>query len=151
MKSQRAIKFLAIFEALKGILVFAVGLRLINLIHRNVQLEAADIVRFFHLNPARHHPEIFATTLANLGNAQLWLLSISALIYSCIRFAEAYGLWYNLIWARWFAFASGALFLPMEIYELIERITYTRLSVFIFNLLLLIYLARTLRTNGVGK
>jgi uncharacterized membrane protein (DUF2068 family) len=147
LKINFGLKFLAFFEAGKGILVLLVGAGLLTLIHRNVQYEAADIVKFFHLNPARHYPEIFLKTLSNVNNTNLWFLSVSAILYVIIRMAEAYGLWHNRAWAIWFAVASGALFLPIEIFELYERITFPRFLVFLVNIALIFYLSRRIKQN----
>jgi uncharacterized membrane protein (DUF2068 family) len=147
-RSKNILRILSLFEAVKGLLVLLVGAGILSLIHKSTQQEAAEIVKFFHLNPARHEPEIFINTLANLGNIRLWFLSISAITYSVIRFAEAYGLWYDRLWAIWFAVASGALFLPMEIYELIEHITGTRIIILLMNLLLVVYLFRMSRQKA---
>lgn len=139
-KSKKILKLLSLFEAGKGLLVFLVGFGLVSLIHKSAQQEAAEIVKILHLNPARHYPEIFINTLTHLSDARLWFLSISAILYSLIRFAEAYGLWYDRLWAIWFAIASSALFLPMELYELIEHLTIVRAVIFILNILLVFYL-----------
>jgi len=144
-KSKKILRLLSLFEAGKGLLVFLVGFGLVSLVHKSAQQEAAEIVKFFHLNPARHYPEIFINTLTNLSDARLWLLSISAIIYSLIRFAEAYGLWYNRLWAIWFAIASSALFLPMELSELIENLTIVRIVIILLNILLVFYLLRLSR------
>jgi uncharacterized membrane protein (DUF2068 family) len=144
-KSKNILRLLSLFEAGKGLLVLLVGAGFLSLIHKNTQQEAAEIVRILHLNPARHFPEIFINTLANLSNVRLWFLSISAILYSMIRFAEAYGLWYDRLWAIWFAVASGALFLPMEIYELTEKFTAVRIIILLMNTLLVFYLFRLSR------
>jgi uncharacterized membrane protein (DUF2068 family) len=70
------LKFLALFEAAKGMLVLLVGAGLLTLIHRNIQYEAADIVQFFHLNPASRYPEIFLKTLSDINSTNLWFLSV---------------------------------------------------------------------------
>ena len=121
LKFNFGLKFLASFEAAKGILVLLAGAGILTLIHRNVQYEAMDIVQFFHPNPARHYPEIFLKTFSDIGNTNLWILSVSAVLYVIIRMAEAYGLWHDRAWAIWFAVASSALFLPIEIFELYEK------------------------------
>jgi uncharacterized membrane protein (DUF2068 family) len=144
-KSKKILRLLSLFEAGKGLLVFLVGFGLVSLIHKSAQQEAAEIVKIFHLNPARHYPEIFINTLTNLSDARLWFLSISAIIYSLIRFAEAYGLWYDRLWAIWFAIASSALFLPMELSELIENLTIVRIVIILLNILLVFYLLRLSR------
>ena len=144
-KSKNILKLLSLFEAGKGFLVLLVGAGLLTFIHKNTQQQAAEIVSIFHLNPARHYPEIFINTLANLGNAHLWVLSASALLYSLIRFAEAYGLWNDRLWAIWFAVASGALFLPLELFELSEKFTIVRSVILLLNILLVFYLFRLSR------
>ena len=145
------LKFLALFEAAKGMLVLLVGAGLLALIHRNVQNEGADIVQFFHLNPARHYPEIFLKTLSNINNTNLWFLSVSAVLYVIIRMAEAYGLWHDRAWAIWFAVASGALFIPIEIFELYERITISRFLIFLANIALILYLSRHIKQSRSQK
>jgi uncharacterized membrane protein (DUF2068 family) len=147
-QSKNILKLLSLFEAGKGLLVFLVGAGLLSLIHKSTQQEAAEIVKFFHLNPARHYPEIFINTLANLSDARLWFLSVSAILYSLIRFAEAYGLWNDRLWAIWFAIASGALFLPMELYELTEKLSIVRAVILLLNIVLIFYLLRLSRQRS---
>ncbi len=151
LKFNNGLKFLAFFEAAKGILVLIVGAGILTIVHRNVQYEAMDIVQFFHLNPARHYPEIFLKTLSDINNTSLWFLSVSAIIYAVIRMTEAYGLWHDRAWAVWFAVASDALFLPIEIFELYERITIPRLLIFLVNFILILYLSWHIKQNHSQK
>ena len=60
-------------------------------------------------------------------------LAACAGAYGVIRFVEAYGLWLNKTWAEWFAIISGSIYLPVEIYELVERVTWTRATVLLVN------------------
>ncbi|OLC92083.1 MAG: hypothetical protein AUH86_19685 [Acidobacteria bacterium 13_1_40CM_4_58_4] len=48
------------------------------------------------------------------------MLAIGALVYSAVRFTEAYGLWHQREWAQWFALLSGSLYLPGELYSLLH-------------------------------
>ncbi len=151
LKCTFGLKFLALFEASKGMLVLLAGAGLLTLIHRNIQYEAIDIVQFFHLNPARHYPEIFLKTLSNINNINFWFLSVSAVLYVIIRMAEAYGLWHDRSWAIWFAVASAALFLPIEISDLLERITTPRFLVLLVNVALILYLFRHIKQSRSQK
>jgi uncharacterized membrane protein (DUF2068 family) len=151
LKFKFGLKFLALFEASKGMLVLVAGAGLLTLIHRNIQYEVADIIRFFHLNPARHYPEIFLKTLSNISNINFWLLSVSAILYVIIRMAEAYGLWHNRSWATWFAVASDALFLPIEIFELHKRITSPRFLILLANVALILYLSQHIKQSRSQK
>jgi uncharacterized membrane protein (DUF2068 family) len=61
-----------------------------------------------------------------------------------LRFAEAYGLWFHRRWAEWIAVVSAALYLPIEVLELARHFNIWVFSVFILNLLIVLYLSRVL-------
>lgn len=128
------------FEAAKGLLVLVAGWGLLTLAHHNLQKFALELVQHLHLNPASHYPHIFVAAAAGINNSRLWLLASLALAYSCGRLIEAYGLWRQRNWAKIFAIATGAIYLPIEIYELIERVTAVRTAVFTVNLFIVIVL-----------
>ena len=133
------VRGIAIVEAAKGLLVLLVGFGLMSLVHRDVERFAVGLVRHAHLNPASHYPHIFIEAAAKATDPRLWMLAIAAFLYAAIRLSEAYGLWYRRRWAEVFAGVTGALYLPVEIYELIERVTSVRIVVFLVNGLIVAY------------
>ena len=135
------VRTVALFEAAKGLVVVMAGLGLLALIHRDAQAVAEEIVRYLHLNPAKQIPRIFLEASTRVTDARLWALALTAAIYSTIRFAEAYGLWRQQIWAEWFGILSGSIYLPVELYELTVRISPPRLAVFLVNLLVVGWLS----------
>jgi uncharacterized membrane protein (DUF2068 family) len=134
------LRTVAVFEATKGALVLVAGLGLLSLVHRGAQNFAEEIVQRFHLNPARDHPRILIDAIAHLDDANLRLLAVAALLYSAARFIEAYGLWRLRAWGEWFGIVSGSVYLPVEIYELVDRPTVVKAGVLIFNLGIVGYL-----------
>ena len=124
---------MAAFEAAKGLLVMATGLGLLSLLHHDVQRAAESVVRHLHLNPARHYPRVFLEAAAQLTDTRLWLLALGAFAYAVVRGVEAYGLWSARAWAEWFAILSGAVYLPIEIYELIHHATAPKAVVLLVN------------------
>ena len=130
----------AIFEASKGLLVLVVGLGLLSLIQHNLEVEAEDIVLFLNLNPAHKFPQIFINTLSHMEDPQLLMLSISALLYAALRFIEAGGLWLDKVWAEWLAIIADSLFMPMEIYEIIMRVTVFRVMILVLNIAIVVFL-----------
>lgn len=124
---------MAAFEAAKGLLVMATGLGLLSLLHHDVQRAAESVVRHLHLNPARHYPRVFLEAAAQLTDTRLWLLASGAFAYAVVRGVEAYGLWSARAWAEWFAILSGAVYLPIEIYELIHHATAPKAVVLLVN------------------
>ena len=134
------LRAIAIFEASKGLLVLVVGLGLLSLIHHGGQNVAEEIVRRFHLNPAHHHPRILIDAATHINDSHLRLLALAALLYSAIRFIETYGLWRMRAWAEWFAIVSGAVYIPLELYELFRQATVIKAAVLIVNIGIVAYL-----------
>jgi uncharacterized membrane protein (DUF2068 family) len=64
--------------------------------------------------------------------------------YALIRLVEAYGLWRGKHWAEWFAVISASIYLPLEYGNLAHRPTWLNAAVVVFNILLILYLAKLL-------
>jgi uncharacterized membrane protein (DUF2068 family) len=138
------VRAIAVFEAAKGILVLLAGLGLLSLINRDVQEIAERFVRHSHLNPASHYPRIFLDASSRVTNSYLWFLAAAAAVYAVVRLVEAYGLWFERRWAEWFALVAGAVYVPVEVYELIHRATWLKAGVLLTNLAIVAYMAYVL-------
>jgi uncharacterized membrane protein (DUF2068 family) len=140
----RGLRVIALFEASKGALVIAAGFSLFAFIHLDAQRYAEELVAHLHLNPAKHHPGIFSQLTSGLTDARLRFMGMLAAIYSAMRFIEAYGLWYGKSWAEWFALLSGAVYLPIELYELAKGFSWIKIGFVLVNLFVVLYLVAAL-------
>lgn len=138
------LRFVAVFELAKGLLVLAAGLGLLALVHRDVQDVAEELLLHLHLNPASRIPGIFLALAERVESVNLWLLALGAAAYAAVRIAEGYGLWFDREWAEWLGAASGLIYVPFEVYALTKGITPLRLSTFGLNLLVVAVLAGAL-------
>ena len=151
LASNVGVRGVAIIEGVKGLLVLLAGCGLLSLIHHDVGRFAAQIVRHTHLNPASHYPQIFIKAADSVTDSRLWFLALAALLYSGVRLMEAYGLWYRRTWAEIFAIVTGAIYLPIESYEIVERVTAVRITVFVVNLLVVAILSYArMRSSDLG-
>lgn len=132
--SKGGLRIVAGFEAMKGLLVLLAGCGLLSAIHKDLHLAAVHLVRVLHLNPAKHYPSIFIDAADRVTDLQLWMLALSALLYSLVRLVEAYGLWNQMQWAEWFGLLSGAMYIPLEIFEAYREFTWPRVTVLVVNL-----------------
>jgi uncharacterized membrane protein (DUF2068 family) len=121
MSSSNALRAAALLEASKGAVVLLAGSGLLLLVHRDVHALAARLVAHTHLNPAAHYPKIFVDAAAHLGDAHLVQLALGAAVYSAMRAVEAYGLFRERAWAELFAVASGTVYVPFELVELLRH------------------------------
>jgi uncharacterized membrane protein (DUF2068 family) len=84
-----------------------------------------------------------------LNSRTLGYLAIGLAAYAVIEFIEATGLWLVKRWGEYFALVATAVFLPYEIYELVDKVTVLRAGAFAVNLALVVYLVLTKRMLGV--
>jgi uncharacterized membrane protein (DUF2068 family) len=115
-----AIRLVAFFECLKGLVVLLAGTGLLSLAHKDLHALALSLVAHAHLTPASKYPQIFLDAANNLQESRLLLLAFGALLYAILRFAEAYGLYFRRAWAEVLAALSGAVYLPFEVLEFVH-------------------------------
>jgi len=124
LDERRAIRAVACFEAFKGVLVLVAATGVLSFVHRGLYHAAAVLIAHTHLNPAARYPQIFLDAAARLQDAHLWLLAAGAALYSLVRFVEAWGLFFEKAWAEVLAAASGGIYVPLELAELVRRPTW---------------------------
>ncbi len=144
-RQRRALRFVASFEFVKGVLVLLIGLSAILLVHKDAWWIGESLLALLHISTDRHSAQVFLDLADSITDARLWTAAELAVTYSALRFAEAYGLWKGRRWAEWIAFVSGALLLPVEIRELFRGITALRAVVFAGNLVIVLYMFTLLR------
>jgi uncharacterized membrane protein (DUF2068 family) len=135
------LRVVSIFEATKGLLVLLTGFELLAYVHKGLHLAAERLVRHFHLNPASRYPRIFLDLAEHVTDTQLWLMALSALLYAVVRLVEAYGLWHERRWAEWVALLAGAIYVPLELFELTRGVTWPKTVLLIVNAAIVVYLS----------
>lgn len=142
--SRGGLRVIAIVEFGKGMLIVLAGFGLLSLIHHDVQLLAEEIVGHFHLNPASRYPRIFIDLAGQFTDKRLWLFAGFAFTYSGLRFIEAYGLWRRRRWAEWFAVVSCAIYIPIELFDLLAGLSWIKILIFAVNIGIVSYVGLTL-------
>jgi uncharacterized membrane protein (DUF2068 family) len=127
-------------EFTKGLLVLLAGFGVLSLVHRDAWDVAESFLEWLHISPDTHYAQVFLNLADQVTDAKLWAVAIGAAAYSALRFVEAYGLWRERAWAQWLALASGAIYLPFEVYELTRRLDLVHVSIFLVNLAVIVYL-----------
>lgn len=148
--THRTLRLVAVMEAVKGAIVFGAGFGLLALLHRDVRHVAESLVTRLHIDPERHFAGVFLNAASKVTDAKLWGLAALALVYSVIRFAEGYGLWFNRRCAAWLGAASGAIYVPVEVYELWHKPGALKVATLVLNLAVVAYLVWTLRRSRVS-
>jgi uncharacterized membrane protein (DUF2068 family) len=156
--SAAGLRTVAVFEAVKGIVVLALGLGLLSLLHKDVEEAAENALIHLHLNPEHRIGQAMIRAASTMSDSRLWSIAAGAAAYSVVRFVESYGLWNRRVWAEWFALLSGMLYLPIEIYKLSEKTNWLHILIFALNLAIFLYMLeirvraiRPLKTTPEGN
>lgn len=144
MATDKAVRFVAYLEATKGIVVLAAATGLVSVIDQDVYEVVASLIEHAHFNPASQYPQIFLDAAAQLGDTRLSLLATGAVLYSMVRFIEAYGLYFERTWAELFAALSGAIYIPFELISLAKELTWHGAGLLSVNIAIVALMVRAL-------
>jgi uncharacterized membrane protein (DUF2068 family) len=88
-------------------------------------------------------------TFLAFKQSTLGILALGLAIYGLLQLIEATGLWLARRWGEYFAVVATAAFIPIEVYELVERITWLRIVALLINIGAVVYLLLTKRLFGL--
>ena len=121
--SRGAIRAVAFVEAFKGAVVLMAATGLLALVHKDLNELGIRLVAHTHLNPASKYPHIFLDAISHLDEPRVLALAAGAFVYAAVRLLEAYGLLRQRAWAEWLAALSGAIYVPLEVAEVVHKPT----------------------------
>ena len=149
--NHRAMQAVALIEAAKGLIVLGAGFGLLTLLHRDVAHTAMALVTRLHIDPSQHYAAIFLDVAEHVTDKRLWFGAALALAYSTIRLAEGYGLWLARRWGAWLGAFSGALYVPIEIYEVWHKPSGMKAATLTLNVAVVAYLVWSLRKGRMHR
>jgi uncharacterized membrane protein (DUF2068 family) len=140
---RRGLRSIAMVEIAKGILTLLVAIALAALLRRDLDLQdtAFSILDFFCVDPEHRWAALFLQAAGQATYLKPVTVLGLATTYSALRFVEGFGLWFARVWAEWLAIFSCAIYLPVEIHELLCHATTIKWLFLATNLLILVYLS----------
>jgi uncharacterized membrane protein (DUF2068 family) len=78
----------------------------------------------------------------------LWV-AVGLIVYGGLQLLEGTGLWLLKRWGEYFAVIATSLFIPIEIFELTEKVTWVRVSALVLNIAAVIYILLSKRLFGL--
>jgi uncharacterized membrane protein (DUF2068 family) len=136
----KGVRTVASFEFAKGMVVVLAGLGVFSMRHKDIWGVAESFLEFLHANPHHHFVGIFVDLVYKISDVRLWKIAVIASVYVILRFIEAYGLWYIRPWAEWMAIASGSIYIPFEVADVLRRPDWIRLLIFVVNAVIVLYM-----------
>ncbi len=78
----------------------------------------------------------------SIPTTKMQLGAIVALIYAAVNGLEAIGLWHQKAWATILVVGIVGLTIPVEIYEILHKVSFVKVGVFAINVAMFVYLLR---------
>ena len=85
----------------------------------------------------------------SLSPTTLTWIAVALLAYAAVQFVEGAGLWLMKRWGEYFAVVATSVFLPVEVYEITERVTVLRVLLLLVNIAAVGWLIWSKRLFGV--
>jgi uncharacterized membrane protein (DUF2068 family) len=85
----------------------------------------------------------------NAKHSTLLLVALGVLAYGVLELVEAFGLWFKKRWGEYVAAVATSAFIPLEIHEILAKVTWLRVGALIINLFAIGYLLWTKRLFGL--
>ena len=136
LNARRKLRIVAIIDIIKGAVILAIGLGLLNAHSHVLESGGVSLLRLLDIDASLTWPRKFLALL-HAADSEKGLLVLAASAYSALRFVEAWGLWRVRNWARWLGLVSAGIYVPFELYYLVRTPNWTSVSVLSINLAVL--------------
>ena len=141
----KGLRVIAAFKLLKACALIVVGVGALKLLHKDVAAIVEHWINVFQVDPHNHFIDLLLGKLAILDDRRLKELSVGTFVYAAIFLVEGVGLALRKRWAEYFTIITTSSLLPIEIYELIRRVSIGRSLALVINLVVVAYLIYELR------
>ncbi len=138
---------IASFKIIKALMLFTVAFGFHHLRNSDVEETITQWVHVIRIDPDSKYAHSAISTVTGIPPAKLHALGIGTFIYGLLFITEGVGLMMGLRWAEYLTVVSTLGFLPLEIYELVEKPGHkdVKAIILVMNILIAIYLIWNLR------
>lgn len=152
------LRLLAVERLVRGLLVLLVAYGVFRFRDRRGSIEQAfnedlpliqQLADKFHWNFEDSAVVRAIHSFLSFRQSTLAFIALGLAIYGLLQLVEAVGLWLAKRWGEYFAVVATAAFIPIEVYELTEKITWVRLLALAINIGAVVYLLVTKRLFGL--
>jgi uncharacterized membrane protein (DUF2068 family) len=146
-RGQTGIVLIGAFKLLKGLLLVVTGVGALKLLHADIPETLNHWVEFLRVDPDNRFIHKILSKALSVTPKQLAELSAGTFFYAVLLLTEGVGLLLQKVWAEYFTVITTAAFIPLELYELVKRITIIRILVLLINIAIVAYLAARVRSR----
>jgi uncharacterized membrane protein (DUF2068 family) len=141
----KTVVLIALFKLSKAVLLTLVALGTFRLVHRDVHETLSRWAQAVHVDPEGRRANAVLAKTVNFTPKKLEELGAGELFYAALLLTEGVGLLMRKRWAEYFTIISTAVFIPLELYEIVERVSFAKVVILTINVAIVWYLVDRLR------
>jgi uncharacterized membrane protein (DUF2068 family) len=158
LRSAFILRLLAIERWVRGLVIVLLGVAVLRLESTQVSLRAlfdqdlTSLKPFFnqiHFNVSDSATIRSIEKVLNAKRSTLNLIAAGLFFYGALQIFEGVGLWSLRRWGEYVAVVGTTLFIPLEIYEIAENVTWLKITVLVVNVAAVLYLLLSKRLFGI--
>lgn len=158
LRSAFVLRALAIERWVRGLLLIGLAIGVFRLKSTQVSLkqlferDLRSLKPFFdqiHFNVSDSSTIHSVEKVLNAKPSTLNLVGVAVLLYGLLQVAEGIGLWSLKRWGEYVAVVGTTLFIPLEVYEITQKVSWLKIVVLIVNIAAVLYLLLSKRLFGV--
>ena len=158
LRSAFILRLLAIERWVRGIVLILLAVGVFELRSTQVSLkqlfdrDLRSLRPFFnqiHFNVSDSATVSSIEKTLHAKSSTLTLIGIAILVYGLLQILEGIGLWSLKRWGEYVAVVGTTIFIPLEVYELTEKISWLKFVVLLINIAAVLYLLLSKRLFGI--
>ncbi|MGD0731939.1 MAG: DUF2127 domain-containing protein [Terracidiphilus sp.] len=131
---------IAAFKLSQALLFIAIGVGALRLLHKDVGDMLEKLAFHLRFNPESRLVNFILEKSSLIDDRILRRIGEVVFFYAALDLIEGTGLYLEKAWAEYLTLIITASFLPLEIFEVVRKLTWIRVSLLAVNTLVLVYL-----------
>lgn len=127
---------------IKGLLLLLLSVGLFSLINKDLDKMSKELAQDLNLDVDKYYINLVLSKVGMVKTTLLVEVSIGVFLYGTLSWVEAYGLHKRKRWAEYLTVVATSLFIPLEVYEVIFRLSVARVAVLALNVAVIYYLVK---------
>lgn len=158
LRSAFILRLLSVERWIRGVVILLLGVAVLRLKSTQVSLKQLfdrdlhALRPFFnqiHFDVSDSGTVSSVRRVLNAHPGTLNLVAAFLIFYGLLQIMEGIGLWTLKRWGEYFAVVSTSIFIPLEVYEIIEKVTWLRIVALLVNVAAVVYLLLSKRLFGL--
>jgi len=139
-RHNRWLLLIALYKSAHALLFIAIGVGALRLLHKDVGDSLALLADHLRFNPEARIVHFILEKASLVNDPLLKRIGVAAFSYAGLTLAEGIGLYLEKAWGEYLTLLITASFLPWEVFEVLRRLTWVRMSLLAINILVFFYL-----------